>query len=156
VTPTYRSRSHATGNFSNASGQDTSRLRRWNRLPARAPPNRATWWCTGPSRTWMHRASTPWLFRAPDASGPLCRVSSVVMGSFILRTPFNRSVSPRRKREDISPFSLREGKLERPKTTRCLQRSACSLQTESGCSNLHTMTHPNNGSYHGLSVASEE
>jgi hypothetical protein len=44
--------------------------------------------------------------------------------------------------EDTSPFSLREGKLERSKTTRCLQRLEESLQTGSGCSNLHTMTHP--------------
>jgi hypothetical protein len=44
--------------------------------------------------------------------------------------------------EDTSPFSLREGKLDRSKTTRCLQRLEESLQTGSGCSNLHTMTHP--------------
>lgn len=50
-------------------------------------------------------------------------------------------------REYTSPFSLHEGKLERPKTTRCLQRSEWSLQTECGCSNLHTMATlgPKNG-----------
>ena len=58
------------------------------------------------------------------------------------RRTFALFTTSRRKREYTSPFSLHEGKLERPKTTRCLQRSEWSLQTESGCPNLHTMAHP--------------
>ena len=80
-------------------------------------------------RVCSHDVTTP--------SGSLYRMSSVVMGSFITRTPFNRSVSPSRRGEYTSPFSLREEKLEGSKTTRCLQRWKESLQTGSGCSNLH-------------------
>jgi len=70
--------------------------------PRRAPPNRATWWCTGPARTWMHRASTPWLCESTcrvsshGVTTPSCslyRVSSFVTGSCMQKTPFDRRVT---------------------------------------------------------------
>src|SRR6266536_2411403 len=42
-------------------------------------------------------------------SGSLYRVSSVVMGSFITRTPFNRSVSPSRRGECTMVIALKSG-----------------------------------------------
>src|SRR3989440_12580033 len=83
------------------------------------------------------------------------------MGSFILRTPFNRSVSLARRARRYQSILFARRKTGKAKTTRCLQRSERSLQTESRCSNLHTMATlgPKNGRTFGLcttgGVASE-
>src|SRR5215469_13157320 len=69
------------------------------------------------------------------------------MGSFILRTPFNRSVSLARRARRYQSILFARRQTGKAKTTRCLQRSEWSLQTKSRCSNLHAMATlgPKNG-----------